>query len=231
MSRCGGCRRCTIAATSSSHCSPPRDPASCASPTDRALRPSRARWPVVATTSRCCIRTSRPRRGPTRGAGRRPGGIVVVGGRVAALAPVPDLAAAIVVDDADEALQEERVPTWHARDVLLERAHRAGARWTVVSAAPTVEAEAVVDFAPDAPPADVEISGWPRVVVVDRREQPPGARLLTEPLADALRDRERARGVRPQPAGPLPAARVRRVSRALALGQQRRAAADLSRVR
>ena len=115
------------------------------------------------------------------------GGIVVVGGRVAALAPVPDLAAAIVVDDADESLQEERVPTWHARDVLLERAHRAGARWTVVSAAPTAEAEAVVDFAPDAPPSDVEISGWPRVVVVDRREQPPGARLLTEPLADALR--------------------------------------------
>jgi primosomal protein N' (replication factor Y) len=115
------------------------------------------------------------------------GGIVVVGGRVAALAPVPDLAAAITVDDADEALQEERVPTWHARDVLFERARRAGARWTVVSAAPTVEAEAVVDFAPDAPPPDVEISGWPRVVVVDRREQPPGARLLTEPLADALR--------------------------------------------
>jgi len=79
------------------------------------------------------------------------------------------------------------VPTWHARDVLLERARNAGARWTVVSAAPTAEAEAVVDFAPDAPPPDVEISGWPRVVVVDRREQPPGARLLTEPLADALR--------------------------------------------
>ena len=53
------------------------------------------------------------------------GGCVVVGGRSAALAPVPDLAAAIVVDDADEALQEERSPTWHARDVLYERAARA----------------------------------------------------------------------------------------------------------
>src|SRR5262249_27849174 len=39
------------------------------------------------------------------------GRIVVVGGRIAALSPVPDLACAIVVDDADEALQEERTPT------------------------------------------------------------------------------------------------------------------------
>ncbi|MET1002416.1 MAG: hypothetical protein ABWZ15_11445 [Acidimicrobiia bacterium] len=116
------------------------------------------------------------------------GGCVVVGGRIAALAPVPDLASAVVVDDADEALQEERVPTWHARDVLHERAARAGAAWSVVSPAPTIEAESIVDFASEAPPADVEASGWPRVVVVDRREEPPGARLLTEPLARALRD-------------------------------------------
>src|SRR5258708_11942485 len=39
------------------------------------------------------------------------GDCVVVGGRVAALAPVPDLGAVFVVDDADEALQEERSPT------------------------------------------------------------------------------------------------------------------------
>jgi primosomal protein N' (replication factor Y) (superfamily II helicase) len=115
------------------------------------------------------------------------GDCVVVGGRVAALAPVPDLAAVVVVDDADEALQEERVPTWHARDVSYERAARAGATWTVVSAAPTVEAEARVDFNAVAPTPDVEAAGWPRVVVVDRREQPPGARLLTATLADALR--------------------------------------------
>lgn len=120
------------------------------------------------------------------------GACVVVGGRVAALAPVPDLAAAIVVDDADEALQEERVPTWHARDVLFERARRAQASFTVLSPAPTVEAAALVGGTVDAPPHDVEVSGWPRARVVDRREEPPGARLLTEPLAAALRD---ARGL------------------------------------
>jgi primosomal protein N' (replication factor Y) len=120
------------------------------------------------------------------------GSSVVIGGRVAALAPVPDLASAVVVDDADEALQEERAPTWHARDVLHERAARAGASFAVVSPAPTVEAEAMVGFATTAPPGDVEVSGWPRTLVVDRREAPPGARLLTEPLVAALRD---ARGL------------------------------------
>src|SRR5205085_11727135 len=83
------------------------------------------------------------------------GSCVVVGGRTAALAPVPDLAAAIVVDDADEALQEERSPTWHARDVLHQRAARAGAPWSVVSPAPTVEALAIPGVQLDVLPADV----------------------------------------------------------------------------
>jgi primosomal protein N' (replication factor Y) len=116
------------------------------------------------------------------------GKCVVVGGRTAALAPVPDLAAAIVVDDADEALQEERSPTWHARDVLYERARRAEASWSVVSPAPTIEALALADGKLDAPPADVEVRGWPRVLVVDRREEPPGAGLLTDAFAAAVRD-------------------------------------------
>ncbi len=113
---------------------------------------------------------------------------MVVGGRSAALAPVPDLSAAIVVDDADEALQEERSPTWHARDVLYERAARAAATWSVVSPAPTVEALALPHVELDELPHDVEARGWPRSLVVDRREEPPGAGLLTDSLADALRE-------------------------------------------
>jgi primosomal protein N' (replication factor Y) len=116
------------------------------------------------------------------------GSCVVVGGRTAALAPVPDLAAAVVVDDADEALQEERSPTWHARDVLLERAERADVPFAVVSPAPTVEALAIPEVEVDAPAPDVEARGWPRTLVVDRREEPPGAGLLTEALTGALRE-------------------------------------------
>jgi primosomal protein N' (replication factor Y) len=114
------------------------------------------------------------------------GDCIVIGGRIAAFAPVPDLRAAVVVDDADEALQEERAPTWHARDVLGERAVRAGAPFTVFSPAPTVEAIVRARDHIEVPAPDVERAGWPRVQVVDRREEPPGAGLLSDALTDAL---------------------------------------------
>ena len=120
-------------------------------------------------------------------------------------------------------------PTWHARDVLLERARRAGAQWTVVSPAPTVEAEAVVAFAPDAPPPDVEVAGWPRVARGRPARGTAGARAADRAARRRPARRNRARGVRAQPARPLPAARVRRVPRAPALGPQRGTAADLCR--
>ena len=60
--------------------------------------------------------------------------------------------------------------------------------------------------------------GWPRVQVVDRREEPPGSGLLSEALADRAAPRRRPRGVRAEPAGPVPAARVRVVPAPAALG-------------
>src|SRR5207253_3069530 len=42
------------------------------------------------------------------------GGCVVVGSRAAAWAPAPGLASVVVVDEHDEAYQEERAPTWNA---------------------------------------------------------------------------------------------------------------------
>ena len=116
----------------------------------------------------------------------RHGACVVLGGRVAALAPVPDLRAAVVLDDADTALVEERAPTWHARDLLLERARRAGAVATVVTPIPTVEALAALGD-PVTLPASIARAGWPRLEVVDRRAEPPGLGLLGARLADALR--------------------------------------------
>ena len=38
----------------------------------------------------------------------------------------------------------------------------------------------------EAPPPDVEVGGWPRVQVADRRDEPPGSGLLSETLATAL---------------------------------------------
>ena len=70
----------------------------------------------------------------------RHGACVVVGGRAAVWAPVPDLATVIVVDEADEAFDDERAPTWSARDVAVERARRDGASLRMLTPAPTVEA-------------------------------------------------------------------------------------------
>jgi primosomal protein N' (replication factor Y) len=125
----------------------------------------------------------RTRAWATAAAGR----VIVVGGRIAAFAPVPDLGCAVVVDDSDEALKEERTPTWHAREVLAERARRAGARFAVVSAAPSVEAEVLAGEV-HAPGRAAEASGWPRVEVVDRGAEPPAVGLLSERLARALHD-------------------------------------------
>jgi primosomal protein N' (replication factor Y) len=123
----------------------------------------------------------------------RRGATVVVGGRAAAFAPVPDLAAAVVLDDADEALAEERAPTWHARDVVLERARRDGAVTTLVTPAPTVEALAACG-APTVPAAGAPRGGWPILDVVDRRAERPGLGLLGERLGDALHEARRHHG-------------------------------------
>ncbi|MFI5045991.1 MAG: hypothetical protein ACHQIG_02925 [Acidimicrobiia bacterium] len=114
----------------------------------------------------------------------RTGACVVVGGRSAAWAPLPDLATVVVVDEGDEAYDEERAPTWSARDVVVERARRVGASVRLVTPAPTVEAM-VAAGEPVARGTSAR-GGWPRVEVVDVRDQEPGQALLTRELAGAL---------------------------------------------
>ena len=116
----------------------------------------------------------------------RTGANVIVGGRVAVLAPVPDLATVVVLDEGDEALKEERAPTWNARELAVERARRAGVRCTLVSPAPTLDAEAAAG-PPLRPARTVEREGWPRLEVVDLRDQPPGRGLFSDALTVALR--------------------------------------------
>ncbi len=119
------------------------------------------------------------------------GGVdVVIGARQAAFAPCPDLAVALLLDEHDEALQEERTPTWHARDVLIERARRANGVFVAVSPVPTamVRHERFVL----APPTERESSAWPEVVAVDRRAVEPWKRsLISDELIAELRDHSR----------------------------------------
>ncbi len=113
----------------------------------------------------------------------RRGACVVLGGRSAVLAPVPDLAAIVVVDDGSEALKEERSPTWHARDLAAERARRRSARLTLVSPTPPLDAPGAVLV----PSRSVERAGWPITEVIDRRREPPGLGLFSPRAVAALR--------------------------------------------
>jgi primosomal protein N' (replication factor Y) len=117
---------------------------------------------------------------------------VVIGARTAAWAPCPGLAAAVVLDEHDEALQEERAPTWHARDVVVERARRAGAPVLLVSPCPTVVGLAAAGGQVVAPSIDAERAGWPIVEVVDRsRDEPWRTSLVTSALVVHLRRNDR----------------------------------------
>jgi primosomal protein N' (replication factor Y) len=119
------------------------------------------------------------------------GGVdVVIGARAAAWAPCPDLRCVVVIDEHDEALQEEGSPTWHARDVLIERARRADASVLLVSPAPTLTALEWGRLTK--PPVDRERAGWPIVDVIDRTDEEPWKRsLVTSDLIRHLRDPER----------------------------------------
>lgn len=114
------------------------------------------------------------------------GGCTVVGARAGAWAPVPHLGRVVVLDEHDEAYQEEGSPTWHARDVAVERARRAGVPALLVSPCPTLEALRWGTLV--APGRSEERRGWPALLLVDRREEDPAAGLLTGPLAALLRE-------------------------------------------
>lgn len=114
---------------------------------------------------------------------------LVIGARSAVLATVPGLRSIVVLDEHDEALQEERNPTWHARDVAIERAHRLGIPCLLVSPSPSPNA---ITWAGDhilAPSRQEERGGWPIVEAVDRSaEEPWVTSLVTPRLIAALRD-------------------------------------------
>jgi primosomal protein N' (replication factor Y) len=150
---------------------------------------------VVPSVDRARLEATRLRRAgltvavvPGEWAAAAAGVDVVIGARAAAWAPCPGMAVAVVVDEHDEALQEERSPTWHARDVLVERARRAGVAVLLVSPCPTVSGLAAVHDRLARPAIDDERAGWPLVEIVDRsRDEPWKTSLVTSQLIGHLR--------------------------------------------
>ena len=117
------------------------------------------------------------------------GGVdVVIGTRSAVWSPVQKFANIVVVDEHDDLLQEERSPTWHARDVAIERAERAGARCILLSPIPSLTARR---WASHRIVFDSENS-WPQTLIVDRNKDEQWSRsLVSSDLIVELRDKSR----------------------------------------
>jgi primosomal protein N' (replication factor Y) len=116
---------------------------------------------------------------------RSAAGASTVGTRRAAFAPMANVDAVLVVDEHDGAYKEERTPAWNARDVAVERARRTGAPCVLASPTPSLEALHLSDRQL-APERSAERNAWPRVDVVDMRDQDrPG--LLTDRIVDLVR--------------------------------------------
>ncbi len=113
---------------------------------------------------------------------------VVIGGRSAVWSPCVAMRSIVVLDEHDESLQEERSPTWHACDVAIERARRAGVACVLVSPCPSAAALHAAVGAMRRPSVTEERDGWPILELVDRtREEPWKRSLLTSPLIQHLR--------------------------------------------
>ena len=117
---------------------------------------------------------------------------VVVGARSAVWAPAPNLACIVVLDEHDERLQDERSPTWHARDVAIERARAADIPCLLVSPIPTVSAVewAGADAVLHSPP---QANDWPAIQIVDPYsglddEEAPRVGLLSSEVIAELRN-------------------------------------------
>jgi primosomal protein N' (replication factor Y) len=117
---------------------------------------------------------------------------VVVGARSALFAPVPELGLVVVDEEHDGSFKQEEGVRYHARDMALLRAHRAGALALLGSATPSLESIALVQRH-----KLVEIrlaeratrAAMPEVELVDLRRHgpgPTGERLLSLPLHRAL---------------------------------------------
>jgi primosomal protein N' (replication factor Y) len=121
------------------------------------------------------------------------GGVdVVIGARSAIWSSVPLLKSIIVIDEHDDALQEERSPSWHARDIAIERANKLGIACILVSPVPSLRAlHRVAGSVASLDPA-TEASHWPQIRVIDRRlDERWSSSMLSSELIEQLRDHSR----------------------------------------
>ncbi|WP_437852726.1 replication restart helicase PriA [Sorangium sp. So ce363] len=118
---------------------------------------------------------------------------VAIGARSALFAPVPDLGLILVDEEHDGSFKQEEGVRYHARDMALLRAHRAGAVCVLGSATPSIESVALVRRGKLAelrlPDRAHREASLPEVSLVDLRRfraGPSGDPLISLPLHRAL---------------------------------------------
>ena len=107
---------------------------------------------------------------------------VVVGTPRIASWPVARIGAAFVIEEGRRAMKDRQTPTVHVRDILRRRAQRERFPFVVVGPTPTTEILATGPRILTAGPARL----WGLVEVVDRRAEPTGGAVLTDPVRRAL---------------------------------------------
>ncbi|MCT2583253.1 primosomal protein N' [Actinophytocola gossypii] len=111
---------------------------------------------------------------------------IVVGTRASVFAPVHRPGVFVVWDDGDDLHADPHAPYPHVRDVLIQRAHAAGASVVVAGFARTAEAQLLVDsgWAPEIVAARDELrAAAPRVVALGETD----VQLARDPAARAAR--------------------------------------------
>jgi len=115
---------------------------------------------------------------------------IALGARSAVFAPVHALGVVVVDEEHDPSFKQEEGVRYHARDLAVVRAQRAGAIAILGSATPSLESAHNVArgrFTRLALPERATPRPLPDVTVVDLRRHPPGPDgLLSAPLAEAL---------------------------------------------
>lgn len=112
---------------------------------------------------------------------------VVIGARSAVWAPLSQLSAIVVVDEHDESLKEERVPTWHARDVAMRRARYENVPCYLCSPVVSAEAKGLVSRGEAQYASSDSPDGWPVITIADLRDVPVSGSLATSQMLQLVR--------------------------------------------
>lgn len=121
------------------------------------------------------------------------GGVdIAVGSRTAVFSRIPHLTSIVVIDEHDDALKEERTPTWHARDVAIHRSHMLGISCIVMSPLPSIAAVQWANGRILESPLNEQANEWPIFQIVDRTLDDRWSQsLLSSELIEELRDHSR----------------------------------------